>query len=179
MEAIEYLYSENYFVTDETVMSSLPLMLLPNRVDSIRSLRVIMRVSRPPYDPHLEITNHDTSEVASALLQLAQRRYEDWKIIWQNISAMQSLKDLRVELEGDIDAWPYLNREKAVELLSPIMQVTRPKQFVLRFPVFFRDDRFVTDTHNILVDRYWNGVDQDPWDELSGICRIEGRNRSS
>ncbi len=162
-EAIDFLYSSNTFVTlDPRVLKWLPITLLPQRIDAIRSLRFIWLLSNgPPVGIPPGFAGPQYQELA---------RYQDrWREIWYIISTMKSLQSLYVKLEVSTD-WATLNKESAEILLEPIKQITRPKIFVLSLPFPAMKEGMAPVTRWFWAARNgWEGAD--PWDELH--CTIQ------
>jgi len=166
MEAIEYLYSANNFLADDNVVRFLPLVMLPQRINSIRSLRVIWRIRRtPPLGPQV-----DTKEV---LQRRDERRWADWTTIWHTLSTMSNLQSLHVKLQVLDFYWGYLNPESSTKLLGPIKKVTIPENFTLSLPFPAMNGAVMPPVaYSWCVGENWEG--SDPWDELPCIVERTG-----
>ncbi|KAH8585659.1 hypothetical protein B0O99DRAFT_696262 [Bisporella sp. PMI_857] len=161
-ETIGLTYSSNTFEThDERVLEYLPLLLLPQRISTIRSLRFTWRFQRyPPLEDHLdpEVTSRSDQEL----------RRLSWVTIWSHIAAMPHLQTLQVKLDVYDVWWGSFNEESARILLNPIRAVTTPETFILSLP-FPPDTTDQFRVHSWSAARGWKGVD--PWDELPCTIR--------
>ena len=125
-EAIDYLYSSNAFVAARhDIIQFLPDLLLPRHMHTIRSLRFTWHnLTAPPPFPDARVD---------------PRKYHVvWNTIWHNLASMEGLRDLHVKLVVTARLWENLSEEKTRDLIAPIMEVTRPKHFILSLP--FREN---------------------------------------
>jgi len=170
---IDVLYCSNSFIVfNLEVMYHLPLILLHQRINSIRSLRFewVPESSRlsPPLGPQ---PGH------AADVQEDQVQRDRWTTIWDVIASMQSLQDLYVVLRVNVNTWGSLNTESAKILLQPIRKVTGPANFTLALPFPAMDDRKPEPllSYSWSAVEGWQGVD--PWEELP--CKIRRVNGNS
>lgn len=147
-------------------MEYLPLTLLPQRLNAIRTLRLSFDFDGPPpinFDPYWPPSspNH---------VMTFSNRQKIWQNIWRILAAMTGLHQLDVHLRVDY-AWDYLNRESAAEMLGPIKQVTRPNDFVLSVPIPAVYEGMPLPHPRVLwaARNVWEG--SDPWDDLPD-CKI-------
>ena len=111
-------------------MEYLPLALLPQRLNTIRFLKVSCDFSGiPPLD-----LPYWAQYFSEEDLRVVTKRKEKWQKMWRIIAGMEGLQRLHVRLLVN-DGWYTLNRESAAELLEPVKQVTRPQSFVLSIPI--------------------------------------------
>lgn len=153
------MYSSNKFEThDPDALEFLPLLLLPQRINTIRSLIFTWRFRRyPPYVHPPESYREDQN-----------LREESWTSIWNHIASMQNLQNIHVKLDVRDIWWGSFDPQVADMLLEPIRKVTTPKIFSLTLP--FPSD--VTNRFRInpwSADKNWKGTDF--WDELPCIVK--------
>lgn len=132
-EAISLLYSENTFmIGNEAVLDYLPILLLPQRINAIRSLRFRWDLGISPVEILFPYEPHDVDP----------RSPNIWLSVWQNMAAMEGLRTLHVELCLPLYRRDWYNADKArvPQVLPPIREVVRPKEFVLTlsYPVRYR-----------------------------------------
>lgn len=140
-------------------MEQISSVLLPQRINAIRTLRFNWLVS---YNPPVRFP-----ELSGSWNRILLRNLRKWREIWHILSAMAGLRELYVYLDVE-STWTTLNREAAAELLEPIKQVTQPVVFtlLLPFPAMYEDMSPPT------YDMQWswaarNGWEgSDPWDDL-------------
>ena len=170
-EAITILYTYNKFaISDSDVIYYLPSILLPQRIDSLRSLRFKWALKSPP----LGSQEHFPIEFQYE----EDRRLERWTTTWDNIASMQNLRDLHVQLRVLETGWRNLDKETADVLFRPIRKVVRPDSFVLTIPFSPVDRKYLWhigaeeaqewDEDDTLSDD-WEGVD--PWESLPCTIR--------
>jgi hypothetical protein len=161
-EAICYLYSANTFMSsDSEVMEHLPILLLPQRIDVIRSLTFLWVL---PLDP-LNVLEQEARETYPEFFG----RPGVWKTIWHNISNMKGLQTLNVKLKVWPAAWQSINKETATQLLLPIKEGVRPKEFILSLPFPAMDGSTPLNTFPWSAVDGWEGID--PWDDLHCTIR--------
>jgi hypothetical protein len=154
LEAIEYLYSSNAFVvSDADVMEYLPLILLPQRINSIHNLRFTW--------------SHRTK--GRPLGSYETCRQIRWCTIWHNLSKTQSLRKLHVRLDIVPLFWQSLNAESARILLEPIRDVMSPEDFMVILPFLAMNQRKPKVNFRWSAEDGWQGVD--PWERLP--CTIQ------
>ncbi|XMA10222.1 hypothetical protein WAI453_003013 [Rhynchosporium graminicola] len=160
-EAICIIYSTNTFeITHAQQMEYLPLSILPQRMNTIRTLRLTCDFSgTPPI----------RAEMYSQYYKILHDRYKKWQNIWRILSEMASLRRLHFNLNVDWD-WDTFNRESAAELLEPVKKVTRPDLFILAIPI-----PAMYEGMKIYPRGFWAAHDgwegSDPWDDLPN-CKI-------
>lgn len=146
LEAIHLLYEGNTFVATRFYIALyLPRILLPQRLNSIRSFRFVWRiVGPPPFAPDKGNNN-----------KISHFKHNSWNLIWRNLSRMQRLDKLEVKLVVWPEFWEDVAADKMIILLKPVMAVTNPRIFEL------------TLTHSCRPD-------ESPWKELPcQIRRVE------
>ena len=147
-------------------MEYLPLALLPQRINTIRTLRFFWGL--PNYPPTI------IPGFSGPGLEVHLKRQKIWKKIWHIISTMAGLRELHIKLNATTE-WATLNREAAVDLLEPIKQVTKPEVFLLSlpFPAMYEGMPHVTRRWSWAARNGWEG--SDPWDDLPNcmIRRVE------
>ncbi|KAL2076238.1 hypothetical protein VTL71DRAFT_1181 [Oculimacula yallundae] len=169
-EAIDITYSSNTFhIGGNFIFEFLPLAILPQRLNTIRTLRLtcIFLGGPPPCDMHI------WEKCSKEDLRILKKRQEKWLNIWRTLSQMTGLRQLHVRLEIGWE-WEKLSHHSAVELLGPVKQVTKPDLFVLTlpFPAMYEGMKFRT-SGGPEVAKGWEG--SDPWDELPNceVRRVE------
>lgn len=122
-------------------MYYLPFILLPEHVNSIRSLRFIWdRLTTPPLGPRPESPVHQ---------QVKDSEHQSrWTKIWHIIASMQNLRELEVMLRISHPAWVDLDAENATVLFQSIKQVTQPANFLLILPYLVMSRRRDYSTHS-------------------------------
>lgn len=149
-------------ISEPAVMEYLPLALLPQRINAIRTLRFLWQLpnSLPMIFP----------EFSGPGMQLLLKRQKKWTKIWQIISTMTGLRELHIKLNVTAE-WATLNREAAAELLEPIRQVTKAEIFLLSlpFPAMYEGMPHTAARWNWAARNGWEG--SDPWDDLPN-CMI-------
>jgi hypothetical protein len=126
-EAIPYLYSANVFALNQSnVMEYLPRLLLPQRIDTIRSLTFHWL---HPIDP-LQTLQQELQQTDPRFIGLPST----WNAIWGNISSMKGLRTLHVKLDVLATYWMSLNEDVATRLMQPIKKVVIPTEFILSLP---------------------------------------------
>lgn len=163
-EAIDYLYSSNTFVTsDIDVIEYLPLVLLPQRIYAIRSLRFKWGISDyPPFEVPAGYEGPIWDEFAC--------RHDRWETVWHNLAMMRNLRSLCVRLVVSPHFWGTLNRESARLLLKPIINVKATESFILILPFpAMREGMQPVNISPWSAKNGWEGVD--PWDELPCTIR--------
>ena len=147
-------------------MEYLPLTLLPQRLSTIRNLRLSFDFTGPPP------INLDLYWPPSGLnpIMTFSKRQRKWQNIWRILAAMTGLRQLDVYLRIDSE-WNILNLESAAELLGPIKQVTRPNNFVLSIPIPAMYEGMLLPHTRVLwaAQNGWKG--SDPWEDLPN-CKI-------
>lgn len=147
--------------SDSDVIEHLPILFLPQRIDSIRSLTFYWSLQLSPGD----VLQQEAQEKNPQYIG----RPGTWRAIWHNISAMKGLQRLNVKLNVRPYIWNNINKETATQLFLPIREVVRPKEFILSltFPAM--------DGSPPEVNYTWAGVDGwegiDPWDDLPCTIR--------
>lgn len=99
--------------------------MLPQRANAIRALRFEWAYpGEPPFNVPADATEN-------------QIKYKNmvWTKIWQNISRMQGLQHLHVDLLVSGLAWASLTTEITTALVRPIAAVTKPNLFELSLPL--------------------------------------------
>ena len=99
-------------MTEHDTILLLSRTILPQRLNSIRSLRIEWSFWYPSF-------MHFSKE-------LCPPYHLTWDKTWQIIAGMSSLKDLRVSL---IEHWHSRDAESEAKLLAPLRQVTGLKRF--------------------------------------------------
>lgn len=146
---------------DEEVMEHLPILLLPQRIDAIRSLTFLWALRLDP----LHLVEQEAREIYPEFFG----RPGIWKTIWHNISDMKGLQTLNVKLKVWPPGWQSINKETATQLLLPIKEVVRPKEFILSLPFPAMDGSIPLDPFPWSAVDGWDGID--PWDELRCTIR--------
>ncbi len=126
-----------------TLIRYLPSILLPQRISVIRTLPVNWHDFSPRNHPPLPPQDNALANCQDR--DLPQGR---WSTIWYNISRMQGLQNLRVNLHvfyPEHPFWQNLNPGSAKILLDPIRSVTGPKFFVLGLPFPAMDNKIVSE----------------------------------
>jgi hypothetical protein len=165
-EAIEYLYSTNSFVvSDVAVIAHLPLLLLPQRINSIVSLRFTWFIRAcPPLQSGIQAKN--AQSLASQIV---------WDKVWNNISSMQHLRKLQVCLMVSSHFWQDINQKDLQVLLDPINKVTRPDTFILKLPFRSMQQLVAVRDEELRLGFPWSTAEdwkgQDLWEELP--CTIQ------
>ena len=122
-EAIELLYATNTFkVLNEDCLLYLPKLLLPQRIDTIKSIHFEWSLNRAPGSEQDQKKKQGIP-------------YNDllWAEIWKNVASMKGLKHLWVGLDIGMIWWQeWLERQRTV--FEPLRAVTTPKQFTLITP---------------------------------------------
>lgn len=153
-------------------MEYLPQTLLPQRLDTIRTLRFSLSFSGPPPVNMSYWLGHCSDEDLKAL----RKRQEAWLNIWNVISAMAGLRRLHIKLFVNQE-WATFSQDSAAELLKPIKQVTQPDLFLLSlpFPAMYEGMPPTTEGPGAAKNG-WEG--SDPWDDLPNcmIRRVENTN---
>ncbi|KAE9373969.1 hypothetical protein N431DRAFT_439057 [Stipitochalara longipes BDJ] len=129
-EAIELLYSQNTFDTTQAdVIAFLPRLLLPVSFNTIRNIQILLNVWMPPsYPPH-----YDPSMTPEKLEKAKKRGHyyrKIWNAIWRNLSEMENLVDLRVEVNV-LGRMQHLWEAKEFDCVE---WVTRPQEILLVLP---------------------------------------------
>ncbi|KAH7336257.1 hypothetical protein BKA65DRAFT_506003 [Rhexocercosporidium sp. MPI-PUGE-AT-0058] len=97
-ETIDLLYTENTFdVLDNDAMLFLPRLLLPQRVNTITSLRFSWRLRSPPSTLPPSHWMQDQRKAAKRNKKSNDYR-EAWFTTWNNLSRMEGLRKLTLEL---------------------------------------------------------------------------------
>ena len=147
-------------------MEYLPRALLPQRINTICTLRFFWELPNPP--PTI------ISGFSGLGLEIHLKRQKKWRKIWHIISMMTGLRELHIKLNVTTE-WATLNREAAADLLEPIKQVTEPKVFLLSlpFPATYKGMPHITRRWSWAAKNGWEG--SDPWDDLPNcmIRRVE------
>ncbi|EPE33633.1 hypothetical protein GLAREA_06646 [Glarea lozoyensis ATCC 20868] len=162
-EAIPYLYSANEFaLVHSNVMEYLPRLLLPQRIDTIRSLAFHWL---HPMDP-LQTLQQESQQTDTRFVGLPST----WNAIWGNISAMKGLRTLHVMLDVFAKHWMSLNEDVAARLMQPIRKVVNPADFILSLPF----PSMVGSVPSAIRFRWaapddWQG--RDPWETLPCTIR--------
>ncbi|KAL2065492.1 hypothetical protein VTL71DRAFT_3162 [Oculimacula yallundae] len=156
-EAIDIIYSSNTFVMyHASYMEYLPMTILPQRMNSISTLRLTCDFTGlPPIK-------------ANQYPGIMQKRYEKWQNIWRILSKMAGLRRLYFNLNINYE-WETFNRESASELLWPVKQVTRPDVFMLALPIPAMYEGMTNTLTRPWAATKWEG--SDPWDDLPN-CSI-------
>ena len=107
-------------------MLFLPRLLLPQRIDTITTLRFSWPLKYPPST--LPVRYRTGDAVKDEKRSRKGNHYRDsWFEIWKNLSGMKGLKDLTVELDIPGDRMS----EWTVEELDIAKSVTIPDDFLL------------------------------------------------
>ncbi|KAL2064278.1 hypothetical protein VTL71DRAFT_4772 [Oculimacula yallundae] len=162
-EANDIIYSSNTFeITHAIYMEYLPLTILPQRMNTIRTLRLTCDFSgTPPLRASLQREGQH--------FKILLKRYEKWHNIWRILSEMASLHRLHLNLNINRE-WATFNRESAAELLGPVKQVTRPILFILALPISAMYEGMLCSVRRPwAANNGWEG--SDPWDDLPN-CQI-------
>jgi hypothetical protein len=152
-------------ISEPAVMEYLPLALLPQRINAIRTLRIFWQLPNTPFATLPEFSGPGR--------EVHLKRQKKWRKIWHIISTMAGLRELHIKLNVTTE-WVTMNREAAAELLEPIKQVTKPDIFLLSLPFLAMCEvphttvRWIWATSN-----GWEG--SDPWDDLPNctLRRVE------
>lgn len=118
---------------DSNVIEYLPLFLLPQRINAIRSFVFIWHF---PGIPPLELLRWSTATTEEANTPDRSAR---WKLVWHSISTMGNLRSLYVKLHLCRFFGGSLSTESAMELLDPIKKITWSEVFILSLPVPIMD----------------------------------------
>ncbi|KIN00784.1 hypothetical protein OIDMADRAFT_146108 [Oidiodendron maius Zn] len=162
-ESIRYLYSANTFtISQPDVIEYLPILLLPQRIDNIRSLTFYCNL---PLDNPGSILQQEAKETDPQFTG----RAGIWRAIWHNISAMKGLQTLNVKLNVLSFTWQSINKETATQLLLPISEVVRPENFILSLPFPAMDGSPPEGNYAWAGVDGWEGID--PWDDLPCTIR--------
>lgn len=146
---------------DTMQLALLPFTLLPQRLNTIRSLKLHwVLYNHPPLPLPPGCSGPSYQELANCQIK--------WETQWQIISAMQNLDNLEVELMITFE-WNTLNKESAEILLAPIKRVTRPKNFVLSLPFPAMAEGMTPVSFPYEATKGWEG--SDPWDDLNCTIR--------
>lgn len=165
-EAIRFLYSANTFITSTpAVLEYLPILLLPQRIDDIRSLTFYWNLPLTPGG----VLEQEAREADPRFIG----RPGIWRAVWQNISAMKGLQTLNVNLNVLLFTWQNINKETATQLLLPIRKVVRPKKFILSLPFPAMDGSPPEANYSWAGVDDWEGID--PWDDLPCTVRRVSR----
>jgi hypothetical protein len=163
-EAIPYLYSANTFeLWQSYIIQHMPRLLLPQRIDMIRSLTFHWHLNLDPG----QILEQASQETDPRLIGLPGI----WETIWENLSAMKSLHTLHVKLDVHALYWRHLNQDFATRLLRPIEKVVGPKEFVLSLPFSVMDGSRPVSSFEWNIGDEWQG---DPWEALPCTIRRVG-----
>jgi hypothetical protein len=147
--------------SDKDVMEYLPILVLPQRIDAIRSLTFHWHLIFTPLEilqQQARETNQDNTGPSVT-----------WRQIWHNLSTMNSLHTLDVKLDVLKVYWGSVNKDTARQLLLPIREVVRPKEFILSLPFPAMDGSVPLVTHSWSAIDGWEGTD--PWDDLPCTIR--------
>jgi hypothetical protein len=147
--------------SDTEVMEYLPILILPQRVDTIRSLTFHWHLIFSP----LEILEQQAPETN----QHNTGPSVIWRAIWRNLSTMSGLHNLHVKLDVLAIYWGNINKSTARQLLFPIREVLRPKEFILSLPFPAMDGSVPLVAHSWSAIDGWEGTD--PWDDLPCTIR--------
>lgn len=119
-----------FIVRAPEVISHLPKMLFPKRLNAIRSLRFYYLIGAPP-------SIHRPSDQCNGARALKKAKEHDnyyrktWLMSWNVLAKMEGLMELTIELniakEGAADMWTW-------EDLEVVKDVTRPEKFSLIVP---------------------------------------------
>jgi len=171
IEAIPYLYSANTFViSNSDIMEYLPRLLLPQRIDVIRSIIFYWHVYLNPR----QVLEQESQETDPCFIGLPGT----WNATWANIAAMKSLRILHVKIEVMELFWESLNQDTATRLLQPIKQVVVPKEFVLTLPFPAMTNLPPRENFSWAAVDGWEG--RDPWEDLPcTIIRASSRRNLS
>lgn len=132
---MDLLYATtNFVVTDSDVLENLSTVLLPQRLQSIRSLR--FNWHRSPYynDPFIGPLEPKPQGPKGYRDDAIASRQARWNAIWLNISKLQALNRLEFILPLTEDYWRPMSAERAENLLAPLRQVTKSNVFLLIIP---------------------------------------------
>jgi hypothetical protein len=147
--------------SDAETMEHLPILLLPQRINTIRTLTFYWALRLDP----LHLVEQEARETFPEFFG----RPGVWKIIWHNISNIQSLQTLHVKLDVWPGAWQSINKEIITQLLQSIREVVRPKEFILSLPFSAMDGSPPQNTFLWSAIEEWEG--SDPWDDLPCTIR--------
>jgi hypothetical protein len=147
--------------SDEKVMEHVPLLLLPQRINTIRSLTFYWALRLDP----LHLVEQEAREIFPEFFG----RPGVWKTIWHNISNMKGLQTLHVKLDVWPGAWQSINKEIATQLLQFIGEVVGPREFILSLSFPAMDGSPPQSTFPWSAIEGWEG--SDPWDDLHCTIR--------
>lgn len=144
-EAINLVYSRNTFDTAEAhVVAFLPHILLPERFHAIRSFQIRITMPVPPsYPPPSFYTTTMSPEKLEKARKPEHENRTLWNMTWKNLSKMEGLVILKVEVKVD----ERLQHLWEVEEFDCVRLVTRPKEVRLVLPDVLAE-RFVGKTGN-------------------------------
>lgn len=160
-ETVDLLYSSNVFTLhDPAVLHYLPSMLLPQRINSIRTLCFQWELKEGSHGIGRPGNASHSFEIGALYLEL-------WVVPWQTMASMQGLQELRVRLFVNRTSWGNLDGESVKPLLESIGKVTGPKNFtlILPFPAMKIHGQYESDLFSVAEGR------QDPWDDLP--CTVQ------
>ncbi|KAH6668700.1 hypothetical protein B0J14DRAFT_487960, partial [Halenospora varia] len=134
-EATRYFYSHNSFNTNiADQIEFMPRQILRSRIDCIRVLDFRWRIPREP--PFLSPKRWRAVMIG----EIPHYKNERWVTTWQVLASMKNLQKLCVKLDVGRSGWEDMAVDRAVPLLKPIMEVTRPKEFRLELPFVFKSE---------------------------------------
>ncbi|KAF7871776.1 hypothetical protein EAF04_003883 [Stromatinia cepivora] len=124
-EAIDCLYANNTFDLSVYCIRILPSLLLPQRLNAIRSL-------------HLKWETVDGPPAPPSSKGFWEPFWGDWVNTWKILAGIKSLSALHVELTGNVffntDQWMGYRRDEKVLILQPVRDVAGPATFHVLFP---------------------------------------------
>lgn len=147
--------------SDEKVMEHVPLLVLPQRINTIRSLTFYWALRLDS----LHLVEQEAREIFPEFFG----RPGVWKTIWHNISNMKGLQTLHVKLDVWPGVWQSINKEIATQLLQFIGEVVGPREFILSLPFPAMDGSPPQSTFPWSAIEGWEG--SDPWDDLHCTIR--------
>jgi len=129
-ETVRLLYSQNTFDTTQAdVIAFLPRLIVPESFNTIRHLQILLSLWMPPsYPPH-----YDPSMTLEKLEKEKKHGHyyrKIWNAIWKNLSEMESLASLRVEVNvlgrmqhlweaHEFNCVKWVHRPREVHLVLP------------------------------------------------------------
>jgi hypothetical protein len=140
-------------------MYYLPSILLPQRINSIRSLLF-------EWSPESSMLSRPVGlqpDYPADVQEEDQVQRGRWTTTWHVIASMQSLQDLHVNLYRNFHSWgSSLNVESAKILVQPITEVTGPERFTLNLCFPAKNGRKPCLMYSWSAAEGWQGG-VDPW----------------
>ena len=137
---MDILYTANVFGFNhlDTVLY-LPSVLLPQRLNSIRSLRLLWLFRRP-----LAPQDVNPSESSKIHAFFRSHRESSWRGVCRVMASMAGLRDIQLRLSGS--GLRRLDPDECTRALRPLMSITQAETFEVAVP--WLEPEMYTGIHN-------------------------------